>query len=107
MKEFNILSLGAGVQSSTVAMLSVEGIIPKYDAWVFADTGWEPQEVYDQLSWLKEKAEEIGTAFYSTMKADVREFSKLRDKRAPSIPVYTRNRETGKVGILRRQCTAE
>ena len=44
MKVYNVLSLGAGVQSSALAMLSVEGVIPRYDAVVFADTGWEYDE---------------------------------------------------------------
>ena len=41
-----ILSLGAGVQSTTVALMSAYGEIEKLDACVFADTGWEPQPVY-------------------------------------------------------------
>ncbi len=36
------LSLGAGVQSTTLALLAVEGVLPMPDVAIFADTGWEP-----------------------------------------------------------------
>jgi len=41
------LSLGAGIQSSTVLLLACEGVIPRFDVALFADTGWEPRAVYD------------------------------------------------------------
>ena len=38
-----ILSLGAGVQSSTMALMADQGAFGKKpDAAIFADTGWEP-----------------------------------------------------------------
>ena len=37
-----ILSLGAGVQSSVVLLMSIKGILPRLDAAIFADTQWEP-----------------------------------------------------------------
>lgn len=47
-----ILSLGAGVQSTTLALLAAEGRLPRLDAAVFADTGWEPRAVYEHLDRL-------------------------------------------------------
>src|SRR5205085_283814 len=48
-----IISLGAGVQSTTLALMAAHGEIgPMPDAAVFADTGWEPRKVYDHLGWL-------------------------------------------------------
>ena len=47
------LSLGAGVQSTTLALMAAHGEIgPMPDCAIFADTGWEPQAVYDHLAWL-------------------------------------------------------
>lgn len=47
------LSLGAGVQSTTMALMAAHGEIgPMPDCAIFADTGWEPKAVYDHLSWL-------------------------------------------------------
>ncbi len=48
------LSLGAGVQSSALALMAAVGEIePMPKAAIFSDTGWEPREVYDYLEWLK------------------------------------------------------
>lgn len=44
-----LLSLGAGVQSTTVLLLSARGELPPLDAAIFSDTGWEPPEVYAHL----------------------------------------------------------
>jgi len=47
-----VLSLGAGVQSSTVALLAKHGELPMPLAAVFADTGIEPAATYRHLDWL-------------------------------------------------------
>lgn len=44
-----ILSLGAGVQSTTLLLMACEGLLPRLDYAIFADTGWEPQRVYEHL----------------------------------------------------------
>ena len=44
-----ILSLGAGVQSSTLALMAVRGEIEMPEAAIFADTGAEPKSVYEYL----------------------------------------------------------
>ena len=50
----HIISLGAGVQSSTMALMAAHGeISPMPDLAVFADTGAEPGSVYDWLDWLE------------------------------------------------------
>jgi hypothetical protein len=52
--EWNVLSLGAGVQSSCLALMAAEGEIkPMPDFAVFADTQAEPQEVYRWLEYLR------------------------------------------------------
>ncbi len=51
-----VLSLGAGVQSTTIALMSMRGELPAQfappTAAVFADTGYEPANVYSHLQWL-------------------------------------------------------
>ena len=45
-----VLSLGAGVQSTTLALMAARrDIDPMPDCAIFADTGWEPEAVYDHL----------------------------------------------------------
>jgi len=48
-----VLSLGAGVQSTTVLLLALDGQITPFDRIVFADTGDEPTEVYAHLDRLR------------------------------------------------------
>lgn len=47
-----VLSLGAGVQSTTIALMAARGEIPVPDCAIFADTGDEPAAVYEHLAWL-------------------------------------------------------
>jgi hypothetical protein len=48
-----VLSLGAGVQSTTMALMAAHGELePMPDCAVFADTGWEPKAVYEHLQWV-------------------------------------------------------
>ena len=49
-----VLSLGAGVQSSTLALMIEHGEVPMVDCAIFADTGDEPKEVYKWLDFLKQ-----------------------------------------------------
>lgn len=49
----NVISLGAGVQSSTMALMAAHGeITPMPAAAIFADVGAEPNEVYFWLKYL-------------------------------------------------------
>ncbi|KKN79093.1 hypothetical protein LCGC14_0342810 [marine sediment metagenome] len=53
MEHTRILSLGAGVQSSTLALMAATGETEhRLDAAIFADTQAEPQSVYKWLGWL-------------------------------------------------------
>ena len=52
----HIISLGAGVQSSTMALMAAKGeITPMPIAAIFADTQAEPDEVYTWLDWLEKQ----------------------------------------------------
>ena len=56
MIKLRVLSLGAGVQSTTLALMAAHGEIgPMPDCAIFADTGWEPKAVYEHLDWLETK----------------------------------------------------
>jgi hypothetical protein len=49
----NIISLGAGVQSSTMALMAAHGELPRVEAAIFADTQAEPESVMRWLSLLE------------------------------------------------------
>ena len=108
-KIIRVLSLGAGVQSTTVLLLSIRGILPKVDCAVFADT-WEPQPVYKHLEWLKSEAEAAGVPVHIVCKGNIREDileGQIKGTcRFASMPLHTQNAE-GKRSILKRQCTRD
>lgn len=59
-----ILGLGAGVQSTALALMAAEGITDKLDAAIFADTGWEPKAVYDNVVRLAPVLAKAGIPLY-------------------------------------------
>ena len=85
-----VLSLGAGVQSTTLLLMSLEGILPKVDCAIFADTGWEPQRVYDHLDLITAQAAgEIPVLRVS--KGNLRYDITDPAHRYASIPYFVRN----------------
>lgn len=101
------LSLGAGVQSSTVLMLAAEGAIPPIDAAIFSDTGWEPKRVYDHLDRLEaEIAAPAGIPIYRVSSGHIRNDALDPGHRFASMPMYILNKD-GSPGMTRRQCTSE
>jgi len=68
----NVLSLGAGVQSTALLLLSIRSEIERLDCAIFADTGWEPQSVYTHLAWLEEEAAAAGMPVYRVRRGDLR-----------------------------------
>lgn len=106
------LSLGAGVQSSTLALMAACGEIgPMPTAAIFADTQAEPASVYEWLDWLEKQLpfpvhrvtegsltdritknrvnRKTGVEYYSNM-----------------IPAFVRNPD-GTKGITGRSCTTD
>lgn len=102
-----VLSLGAGVQSSCLALMAERGEygLTKPDFAIFADTGWEPPAVYKHLDWLESQ---LSYEVIRVSNGDIRE--NLLKGRMPDgsrflgIPAFLTNSD-GTSGILRRQCT--
>jgi len=107
-----VLSLGAGVQSTTLALMAAHGVIgPMPDCAVFADTGWEPAAVYDHLSWLT-SSNVLPFPVHIVSAGNIREslLSAAHGQRWASIPAFTRTldrRGRASIGMMRRQCTSE
>lgn len=90
-RPLRILSLGAGVQSTALLILSARGLIPKLDFAIFADTGWEPREVYEHLDRLeREVAVPAGITILRVSTGNIREDALNVDKRVAMIPLFTR-----------------
>ena len=105
--DLRILSLGAGVQSSTLALMIEKGEIPMVDAAIFADTMGEPKAVYDWLNWLETQLSyPVYRVSQGNLKQDMLEVVDDKPKFL-SVPLYIKNIQTGKKSLLRRQCTRE
>jgi hypothetical protein len=102
-----VLSLGAGVQSTTLLLLSAEGVLPPLDAAVFADTGWEPAAVYEHLDRIdREVAQPAGIPIYRVSAGNIRRDALDPAHRFASMPLFIKNPDGGD-GMTRRQCTSE
>ncbi|WP_231390458.1 hypothetical protein [Nocardia sp. CNY236] len=102
-----LISLGAGIQSSALLLLAAEGILPKPDAAIFADTGWEPTAVYSHLARLEvEVAEPTGIPIYRVRRGHIRNDALNPYARFAQMPLYILLPD-GSRGMLRRACTAE
>jgi hypothetical protein len=106
-----VLSLGAGVQSTTLALMAAHGeITPMPDCAIFADTQWEPSAVYDHLAWLMSPNVlpfPIHVVSGGNLRTDL--LRAASGERWTSIPAFTRNVSGARVeiGMIRRQCTKD
>jgi len=119
-----ILSCGAGMQSTALALMSCANKliaenragefdieytdqVPIYDVVLFCDLGLEPSWVYGQVNFIKQACEWAGIPFYvlkSTLYEDyMNDFGK---KRVVSIPFWSVDQD-GKKGKMMRNCTLD
>ena len=109
--KWNVLNLGAGVQSSALALMAAKGEIgPMPDFAVFADTQAEPQSVYDWLDWLEEQ---LPFPVYRVTKGDLtKESLKIHQRKDGSgervnnlIPAFGLLPDGTKTAAIGRKCT--
>ena len=110
----HLISLGAGVQSSTMALMAAKGLLQDSDkvkGAIFADTGDEPQSVYRWLDWLEKQ---LPFPVYRVQRGVISNDSLVihTSKRTGRtyikslIPAFTLQPD-GKKGLLGRKCTAD
>ncbi len=99
-----VLSLGAGVQSSTIALMIHKGDMPPIREAIFADTGAESNTTLRWLDWLEPQ---VRSSFPITrvqakrgLPENLEDAIVGRTSRADTPPFFT----TGG-GMIRRQCT--
>jgi len=106
------LSLGAGVQSSTLALMIAHGELPPVDAAIFADTQWEPPKVYEWLNWLESEIQRSPYPFpvhrvsEGNLRADILTRRNTTNGLFAAVPWFIVNPD-GTKGMGRRQCTSE
>lgn len=101
-----LLSLGAGVQSTALALMAAEGSLDPLDGAIFADTGWEPKQVYEHLFKLRDALLMAGVPLHLVANGNLRDDAIDPQHRYASIPYFVRNPD-GSEGMGRRQCTSE
>lgn len=111
MKTFRVLNLGAGTQSSVIYLMMSRGELPRADVAIFADTQWEPAEVYSHLDWLIPRGNiPFAKISRGNLRDDAVDFMGQRasadGKRFASIPLFVLNPDRT-TGMLNRQCTSE
>lgn len=106
--KLRVLSLGAGVQSTTIALMAARGEFPeKIDCAIFADTQWEPAHVYQHLEWLKTQLPfPVHMVSAGNLRQNVIDRRNTSGGRYAAIPWFILNPD-GSKGMGRRQCTSE
>lgn len=86
-----LLSLGAGVQSTVLALMAADGTLPSLDGAIFADTGWEPARVYRQVDRLDAVLAEAGIPLYRVSNGNLRDDAINPAHRYASVPYFVLN----------------
>ena len=108
----HIISLGAGVQSSTMALMAAAGeITPMPKCAIFADTQAEPKSVYVWLDWLEKQLPfPVHRVTQGSLEADTLKIRARKDGTGfyshSGVPAYTKD-ASGNPGMLPRQCTGD
>ena len=107
VKQLKVISLGVGVQSTALYLMSSMGRIERADHAVFADPGAELPRTYEILKYLQDWALSnngipIHVTTIKNLYKDILNKENSTGHRWASIPAFT---EHG--GMIRRQCTKE
>ena len=110
-KPLHIQSNGGGIQSFAMYLMSCLGYLPRFDYSIFVDLGHEKPGTYKAISFLKKWSIKnngipIITLSDKNLLNDSIDAIKNEGKRFASIPFFSSG-TSGKVGMLRRQCTGE
>lgn len=106
-----MISLGAGVQSSTMALMAARGeLTPMPHGAVFADTQSEPDEVYKWLDWLEKQLPfpvyRVTKGNLAEVACHVRKSAKGNNYTKSAVPAFIKD-TNGKIGLAMRQCTTD
>jgi len=108
-KEFHVLNLGAGVQSTMLYLMFLRGELkPQLNYAIFADTGDEPVAVYNHLDWLEtlNGPPILRASKPNRLSVDLMGGKTSTGQRFAAIPAFTTADGTT-VGRTKRQCSKE
>lgn len=102
-----VLSLGAGVQSTALALMAAEGRLEMPDCAIFADTGWEPNSVYEHLDRLMMAVPfPIYIVQSGNLRSDLMADRNSTGQKFAAVPWFLKMPD-GSASMARRQCTSE
>src|SRR5260370_38554680 len=106
-RELYVLNLGAGVQSTALYLMFMQGVLtPTINAAIFADTQEEPEDVYEHLQWLHSlNGPPIYTGTAGKLGDDLKHGRNSTGQRFAAIPAFTTDGVSK--GPTRRPCTKE
>lgn len=103
-----VLSLGAGVQSTTMALMAAHGefgVMP--DCAIFADTMSEPDSVYRHLNWLREELSyPVHIVSNGCLRQDTLDYRDGKKNTGAMMPFYVRLPD-GTAPPMNRSCTRD
>lgn len=107
-KPMRVLSLGAGVQSSTIALMMMHGEIEPCECAIFADVKAEPWRVYHWLDWLEKQLDfpVYRVTHKEGLTRQIEDACAGITTRASTPPLFTKEL-TGAEGRTLRQCTGD
>ena len=109
-----VLSLGAGVQSSTILHMILNKVLPLVDGVIYLDAGWEPNYTRVYADYLRRLCDKQNIPFFYTagpsiqtdLKTVIAERQTAAKYKHLSIPLFTLDQD-GRRGQLPRRCTRE
>ena len=107
--DLTVISLGAGVQSSTMYRMSAVGDLPRVDYAIFADTQSEPRWVYETLDLLERDHGHvipIIRASVGSLQEDLEKGVNSSGQPFAPVPFWMEGKD-GRYAPGRRQCTRE
>ena len=107
VKKYKVLSLGAGTQSTVLALMAEQGWegLEKPDIAIFADTKWEPPHVYEHLEWLEKQLScEVVHVSAGNIRENVLAGITPDGNKFLDMPVFLVNPD-GSNSVAVRQCT--
>lgn len=115
MTDMKILSCGAGMQSTALALMSCENVmtpekfpmVPVYDLVAFCDLGKEPPWVVNQVKFIENACDSVGIPFVILESPLYQDYlDNFGKSRVVSIPFWTVDPD-GKKGKMMRNCTMD
>lgn len=113
MTVMRVLSLGAGVQSTTIALMMAHGEIEPAEHAIFADTECEPKPVYTHLDWLLSDNVKLPFPVHIVSAGSLVQEMLSAAAYTPGshthgrVPAFVKSQGNYRGGKIRRQCTGD